>query len=156
MTGALAWKRTFATWGPLALYAIVVLAFGGMSQGSAARIVSLIPLGPSDKVLHFTLFFGFGWLFVRALQITHPGLTGARTALLVALAGTALGSLDELLQSFSMTRSGALGDVVADACGAAVGGTLRIVVRRLRARVSTAALTSASDNNPTLPTSDPA
>ena len=94
-----------------------------------------------DKVEHFTWFACGAVLLAGALVLRRvPGLREAaalrpwfRTGLLVVLAGTAVGGLDEWHQSFVPGRAGLdAGDWLADIAGSIAGAWLaRPVMRRL-------------------------
>ncbi len=78
----------------------------------------------SDKLAHVCEYGVLGILFVRALTAKRPQSRGAvvRLALLAALIGMGVGSLDEWYQTHTPGRSSGPGDVAADTIGAALGG----------------------------------
>ena len=74
---------------------------------------------PLDKLVHFSLYAGLGYLVTRALRVSgHVTVKAAG----LGLTGTLLfAALDELHQRWGPTRVPMLGDFVADAIGLLVG-----------------------------------
>lgn len=71
-----------------------------------------------DKVGHFALFFGFGWLWLRVA----PGRVGT---VLAAGIGYAIGS-EAWQAALPLNRSGDVYDVVADVAGLLAGLAVRV------------------------------
>lgn len=112
-------------WLPPALWAALIL------------ILTSIPSPPTapggvphlDKVVHFLLYGGLGWLVVRALRTRRP------KALVIALLVLAVfAALDEWHQQF-FARDPAILDWIADVVGASAGMLAALRVRRME-RVS--------------------
>lgn len=81
-----------------------------------------------DKLAHFSLFAGFGWLWMRALE--HDLY---RRALAVLAAGVAYAVLSELYQGLlPWPRTPDPYDALADAAGAAAGVLLYVLRHRPR------------------------
>lgn len=98
--------------------------FWQSSSSDAGSFLGFLPSG-SDKVLHAGAYAVLGGLLTAATS--NPVLG-------VALA-IAYGVSDEIHQSFVPGRDASVGDLVADAVGAALGAGLVVyLVRRSRAR----------------------
>ena len=88
-------------------------------------IVSVIPEGPDlsagrlDKIAHVCEYFVFAWLLVQASRAAHAPEREYR--LWAWIYATSYGLLMELIQAMVPWRSAELGDVLADAVGAAIG-----------------------------------
>lgn len=75
-------------------------------------------LAAGDKLVHFGMYFGFGFLLARAvLQEASPTFT----ILATVAVGAIVGALDEWHQQFIPGRSMDIADWRADAFGAALG-----------------------------------
>ena len=76
-----------------------------------------VPLFSADKLGHFVLFAGLGWLWMHALDVPH----GRRLAL-VGACGLAYAGLTEIYQGFlPWERTPDLMDALANAAGLAAG-----------------------------------
>ena len=88
-------------------------------------IVSVIPEGPDlsagrlDKIAHVCDSLLSAWLWVRASRAAHAPEREYR--LRAWMYATSYGLLMELIQAMVPWRSAELGDVLADAAGAAIG-----------------------------------
>ena len=109
-------------WLPPAMWAALIL------------VLTSIPSPPDapggvphlDKVVHFVLYAGLGWLFTRAL--------GTRTRRAIALAVFAMAifaAVDEWHQQF-FARDPAIPDWIADVLGASAGMLVALRVRRVQ------------------------
>jgi VanZ family protein len=102
---------TSRRWTPPALWAALILVL--TSIPAPPDVTGGIP--HLDKVVHFLLYAGQGWLVTRTLRTRRPRL------LLAALIGIALfGAFDEVHQHF-FARTPSLLDWIADVIGASVG-----------------------------------
>ncbi len=104
--------QTLVTWGPAAIWAAVLFLLSETEPGSAG-VWSLV----NDKVAHLGIYGILGsalaWGGLRTRRKVSP--------LVLVLAGTGYGALDEWHQSFVPGRTPSLGDLVADAGGVALG-----------------------------------
>lgn len=101
-------------WLPAALYAAMIFAFS--HQPTVPAGVQIF----NDKVLHFVLYAGLGFLLSRAL--TNAGASNKISRWVVAAAvASAYGLSDEWHQSFVPGRSSDIADWWADTAGGAAG-----------------------------------
>lgn len=127
-------------WLPVVVWALVISglstdAFSGEHTGAVLLPVLrfLLPTAAPEtlravhevvrKIAHPTEYAILGWLLARALD--QPGRSAAALAALAIAFAAAYASLDELHQLFVPSRTAALGDVLLDTTGAAVGAALR-------------------------------
>jgi VanZ family protein len=97
-------------WLPPALWAALILVLTSIPAPSGPATFPYL-----DKIVHFLMYAGQGWLVARALR------TRRFAALAVALVGIAVfGFLDEWHQQF-VSRDPNLFDWIADVIGASVG-----------------------------------
>ena len=97
-----------------------------------------------DKLVHFGLYAGEGFLFYRAVR--WPGRAGFSLARVLVIVGAmaVFGTVDEVHQTWIPGRSCDPADAVADSVGAGVGALVasaasrRIGRRHPRAQMSTA------------------
>jgi len=88
-------------------------------------VVSIIPDGPDlsvgrlDKAAHLCEYLLFAWLLLQAIRVSRMPAPDER--LWVWIYATSYGLLMELIQAMVPWRSAELGDVLADAAGAAIG-----------------------------------
>ena len=75
-----------------------------------------------DKLAHAAVFGVLGLLFIRAWLEGEVGVVNARVVGFAVLFTALYGITDEIHQMFVPGRSPAVGDVIADALGAAVFG----------------------------------
>jgi VanZ family protein len=103
---------------------------------AAIFVVSGIPnLGPlpantSDKVAHFAAYGLLGVLLTRAFAGSAWAGYSINAVLYAWVAATLYGLTDELHQAFVPGRTPSVGDVVADAAGAALGAYVAFAVVR--------------------------
>ena len=110
---------------PAALYAGAVWLVGGLQTTPSA------PSGLGlDKVAHFVMYGGLGFLLGRGWTRAGRGWTWV----LPVLVALALGALDEWRQAALPARSSELADWLADAAGIAVGFVAAVAVARRRKR----------------------
>lgn len=103
-----------ARWLPVLLYAALI--FGLSHRESLPAGAELV----NDKIAHFALYAGFGYLLARAL--TNAGASNKISRWVVAAAvASAYGLSDEWHQSFVPGRSAEIADWVADTAGGAAG-----------------------------------
>lgn len=97
------------------------------SRESLPAAAGLVP----DKLEHFVLYFGFGWLVARAL--TKPGASNTISRwLIAALIASAYGATDEWHQAHVPNRTADVADWIADTAGGAAGAFLFGVLSRWR------------------------
>ena len=109
-------RRLGTHWAPVAIWAALLLVLGTRPAGQLPSA----PWPGFDKVAHALAYGVLGFAFVRA-RGTRGGL---RALLLGALAGAAVGALDEWSQGFVAGRTSSAFDLLADLLGAAAGGWL--------------------------------
>ena len=98
-----------------ALFLAAALVLGLFVGGAQPIAVGLVP-SPWDKLVHAAVFA----LMAGAIDYAS-GLRGKRMVLLSFCCAVMLGALDELHQIYLPGRSADLGDLAADALGAALG-----------------------------------
>jgi VanZ family protein len=108
-------------WAPPVLWVLVLFV---LSQFRSVPSPFQVLIIPSDKIIHFILYFILGGLLARAKlkSASHAG-----NAVLVALGGV-YGVLDEWHQSFVPGRTPDAMDWLADMAGVTAGYTLVAVV----------------------------
>ena len=106
-------------WLPAGLWAAFLL-FLGTRPGDDLPAKGFWALPGVDKAGHALLYGVWGWLVHRARPVRGP----RAAALVGALAGLALGLVDEGLQGLVAGRSRDAADLLADAAGAAAGSWL--------------------------------
>ena len=109
-------RRTLVYALPAVLYA------GAIFFASSVPNPPGMPMPSGDKLLHFGVFLGLGFVCARACS--GYGFGAPRAAMLGALAGAAYGATDEIHQMLVPNRFPELADVVADALGAVAGAGL--------------------------------
>lgn len=123
--------RWLVAFGPAIAYMLLIWA---LSSIPIQMDFSLVPL--RDKGVHFLEYGTLSVLLTHALRAT---LT-KRGALLIwasaALCTILWGALDEIHQAFVPGRSSDVGDLIADACGAAAGALVYLLYRRQRDRAT--------------------
>jgi VanZ family protein len=92
---------------------MVILSFSSLSSESIEKVNRIIPL-PNDKVLHASVYAGFGYL------IRSSGFNPWQTF----MTGSLLGALDEQTQKYSKGRDVSLNDWIADMIGLLIGLSL--------------------------------
>ncbi len=108
-------------WLPPAMWAALILILTSIPSppGAPGGIPHL------DKVVHFVLYAGLGWLMTRALRTRRP------MTLIIALVSIALfAAADEWHQRF-FARDPAVLDWIADVIGAGAGILAALRVRRM-------------------------
>lgn len=110
-------------WLPPALWALAILVATSWPNPNVPQV------GRGDLIVHLLLYAGLGLLAARAAlaETRHT----ARAALLVAVAASAFGALDEWHQRFVPGRSASVDDWAADSLGGALGA-LAALARRVR------------------------
>ncbi|MCS6798339.1 MAG: VanZ family protein [Myxococcota bacterium] len=101
--------------------------------------MSMPPLVPSggpwtDKLLHAVEYTVLGVLTAHGSSATWPGAARWRLAIFGTAVATGWGLLDELHQAFVPGRMSDWRDLAADAVGASVGATTRILLGARLAR----------------------
>ncbi len=76
-----------------------------------------------DKMLHIIEYSVFGYLLIRAYNVT-ASFSYKKLFLLVLLTGFLIGGLDEYYQSFLIYRQSSLLDLTADLIGVVIGISL--------------------------------
>lgn len=111
----LRWKNLLAP----ALYYTAILSVSLIPRSDMEQVDSFLPL-PNDKVLHLTVYAGFGFVL--------GGLPFSSMAL--GAGGSLLGALDEQVQRLAPGRDVSLADWFADILGISLGLALRRRPRR--------------------------
>ena len=113
-------------WLPPALWALAILVATSWPNPNVPQV------GRGDLVVHALLYGGLGLLAARAalVDFRHAG----RTALLVAVATSAFGAVDEWHQRFVPGRSASVDDWAADTLGGGLGALVALARRARRAR----------------------
>lgn len=83
----------------------------------------------ADKVAHFVLYAGLGWLFLRLEQ--RRDLRAVRLILAATAVAALVGLADEFYQGYVPNRTREVGDWVADVTGGATGAVLALGMGRL-------------------------
>jgi VanZ family protein len=118
-----------------ALLWTLALFFGGGGPAPAEEVGDLIGV-PSDKLLHAVAFLVLALLVARAVRYELPAWPAkTRIALAVGLS-VATGVLLEVYQLALPDRSASLGDAIADAIGALLGGAALLLHYRLHSKLS--------------------
>jgi VanZ family protein len=105
--------RPFVCWIPALLWAAGIYCLSALSNPPSPG-----PQFPfKDKVGHWLLFCGLGWLSAWALRRAH-NFSLPKTFLLATLISSAYGASDEFHQLFVPHRSCELGDWLVDTLGA--------------------------------------
>ncbi len=101
-------------WLPVLIYCYIIFNF------SSRESIRLIPsVSHIDKVLHMVAYGVLGILLVRAFQKTST-YNRKRIALLAIIFATIYGISDEIHQSFVVSRTADIYDVIFDFLGAAI------------------------------------
>ncbi len=105
-------------WFPVFLYSVIIFGVSSIPniQGPAGNI-------PWDKLVHVLEYMPFGFLLTRAIRRTQPSFSGP-ILIIVAFLSFLYGMSDEYHQIFIPGRDAALGDIIADTIGGALGGAL--------------------------------
>jgi len=106
----LRWKNCLAS----TFYYAAILSISLIPRSGVEEVDRLIPL-PNDKVLHLSVYAGFGFVL--------GGLPLPSAAL--GMTGSLLGALDEQVQRFSPGRDVSMADWLADVLGISLGLALR-------------------------------
>ena len=110
---SLRWKNFI----PPTLYYAAILSLSALPASRIQKVNSLLPL-PNDKVMHLTVYTGFGFVLAA---LPYPSVA-------MGMAGSALGALDEQSQRLSRGRDVSVRDWIADVLGISLG----IILRRRR------------------------
>lgn len=119
------WLRAFA---PALLYMLLIWA---LSSFPIQVDFTRVPL--RDKGVHFVEYGTLSVLLTHALRTTAPGRHVVLTWAWAALITVVWGAIDEIHQAYVPGRFSDVGDVIADACGAATGALIYLLVRQRRA-----------------------
>jgi VanZ family protein len=117
----------FSTWGSVVGYCAVLFV---LSAQPDLQVPSPFPL--SDKLVHFFLYAGLGWLWARAVKWSLPEWSIHKILFMTLLFTGGYGFSDEWHQSYVPGRFAELQDVVADAVGGIVGGYCYLLWRQKR------------------------
>jgi len=117
-------KHKAVTWGPVSLWALVVLFL------STIPCVGLpeVSIDHFDKIVHFFEYFVLSMLLVKALFDHRDDLPGKKVFLFTLIIAGMYGIVMELLQSFIPGRTPSLADVAANVLGVLAGLLLGKVV----------------------------
>ena len=88
------------------------------------------PARVSDKVAHVIIYAALGAALTRALAAGNAAGMSARRIVAATLLATLYGASDELHQRFVPNRTPDLLDLLADACGGAIGAFMCAVLAR--------------------------
>jgi VanZ family protein len=121
--------RWLAAFGPAIAYMLLIWA---LSSIPIQVDFSRVPL--RDKGVHFVEYGALSVLLTHALRMTAPKRSVILVWAAAALSTVLWGAIDEIHQAFVPGRFSDAGDLIADACGAAVGAALYLVYRRQRDR----------------------
>ena len=113
---------TVPRWAPPLIWAGVILILTSIPNPSVPR-----SLASMDKLVHFALYAGLGFLLARAVLHQGPVWRVLLVSIVIASGGAAL---DEWHQQFIPGRSMDIADWRADAAGAIVGACLAVIARR--------------------------
>jgi VanZ family protein len=111
----LRWKNLLL---PAGYYA-AILSVSLIPRSGMDRVDSFLPL-PNDKVLHLTVYAGFGFVLGTLPFPAAP----------LGAAGSLLGALDEQVQRLAPGREVSMADWLADILGISLGLALRRCPRR--------------------------
>lgn len=106
--------------GKLRLWLPVALYCGMIFYVSSLEELPDLPARFSDKIAHFGVYSGLGWLVARALSQGF-GLSPLSTVIGASLVCLAYGISDEIHQSFVPGRAVEVGDVLTDFIGGLAG-----------------------------------
>jgi predicted membrane channel-forming protein YqfA (hemolysin III family) len=95
-------------------YCVGILVMGVIKSGS----VPVMSFRNSDKVLHAVVFGGLAILTYRLSSLLWPTVVRSKHACLAAFWSVILGTLLEVLQSFTTYRTADFLDLLADTLGA--------------------------------------
>lgn len=85
----------------------------------------------ADKVFHLCEFAPLGIFLLRAFRGSRPSAAWKTLYLAAFLGSLAIGSTDEFIQSFVITRMASVWDAAADLAGASLGQAIyRLIARR--------------------------
>lgn len=121
--------RWISAFGPAIAYMLLIWA---LSSIPIQIDFSRVPL--RDKGVHFVEYGTLSVLLTHALRRTYPDRGSVLVWAAAALMTTLWGAIDEIHQAFVPGRFSDSGDLVADACGAAVGAAAYLLLRRRKAR----------------------
>lgn len=107
---SLRWKNFL----PPTLYYASILCLSTLPASRIEKVNSVFPL-PNDKVMHLTIYTGFGFVLAA---LPYPSVA-------LGVAGSALGALDEQFQRLSPGRDVSVPDWIADILGISLGIFLR-------------------------------
>ncbi|MFT6400489.1 MAG: VanZ family protein, partial [Bradymonadia bacterium] len=110
----------WTAWLPIAFYvgAVVLLT---------ATVPPHAPFGLSDKTVHAAEFFGLALLTVRGFSLQFESPPRLPVAIATLMLGIAVGSADELAQSFAPLRTSDFADLSADALGSVFGALVGVL-----------------------------
>ena len=106
--------RFLLVWGPAVGVMAVIFLVSGMSSPPTP---SILP----DVGAHAMVYAVLGTSLLRGVADARWEQVTVRTTALAVLLAVAYGLTDEIHQSFVPSRTAELRDLIADACGAAVG-----------------------------------
>ncbi len=108
-------------WLPIAIYVSAVVLL-------TATVPPQAPFGLSDKAVHAIEFFGLALLAVRAFALQFDSPPRIPVAIAALMLGIAVGSADELAQSFAPLRTSDFADLFADSIGSLLGALTGVVL----------------------------
>lgn len=120
------WLRAF---GPAFSYMLLIWA---LSSFPIQLDFSRVPL--RDKGVHFVEYGTLSVLLTHALRSTAAQRNALALWAAAVLITVVWGAIDEIHQAFVPGRFSDVGDLIADACGAALGSLVYLLVRWQRQR----------------------
>jgi VanZ family protein len=110
---------------PPFVFAALIITLSSMSG------ISPPSLGVSwtDKIYHFGEYFAFAFLIFRAFSPEHSSPKRTRYYVILFLFGLVFGAIDEKVQYYIPFRDCSIFDLMADAIGYTVSGTVFILFR---------------------------
>lgn len=95
------------------------------------KVGSFWNLFSPDKLVHLFLFGVLGWLVIKGLNGTNPGMVFGHSYMVAIGLALFLGFATEMLQYIlPIGRSGNIYDFIADIAGSALGGWFFIIYQR--------------------------
>lgn len=122
-------RRELRAWWPVVAWVGLI---GVATSVPIPRGPWIRPELPLDKLAHFGLYFGLGWVLARALWWTERWTVMALS--IAYLAGLAFAAVDEWHQRVLLSRQASFSDWLADAAGVSLGVALYVWHRWRRHR----------------------
>jgi len=114
-------NERFLKWGSVVLYCILIFFLSSQPALALPRFIENI-----DKIAHFALYTGLGWLCAQAWWSERSDQQFLGTILFALLFSTIYGASDEWHQTFVPGRCSDWRDWLVDICGGTFGGILYV------------------------------